>query len=84
MTRALLSRIAAAALLSLPLAGWFTFRTQQRLARWAADPQGAQAAYLQELQRLLSIPREVVLLLIVSIMFVLCIEGTAYLLRGGK
>ena len=68
MTRALLSRIAAAALLSLPLAGWFTFRTQQRLARWAADPQGAQ----------------VVLLLIVSITFVLCIEGTAYLLRGGK
>lgn len=84
MSKAFLSRIAAAVVFSLPLTWWFTWRTEQRVAHWLADPQGAHAAYVQELQRALSFRRDVVFVMIVCITFVLCIEGLAYVFRGGE
>jgi hypothetical protein len=82
MAKALLSRVAAAALLSLPVAAWFAIQTHKRLARWAAAPQAMQAEYLHDLQQHLSFARNAVFLLILFVIFVLCVEGLAYVFRG--
>jgi uncharacterized membrane protein YbaN (DUF454 family) len=82
MAKGLLSRVVAAALLSLPVAAWFAIQSHKRLARWAAAPQAMEAEYLQDLRQHLSFTRDAVPLVLLFVILVLCIEGLAYVFRG--
>jgi len=77
-----LSRLVAAALLSVPLSWAFTRHEHAKLVRWVAEASVEQTRYVHFLQRI-SFGGAFVLFLVTTALFVLAIEGIAYLLRGG-
>ncbi len=76
-----LSRLIAAALLSVPLSWTFTRYEHAKLDRWLTQASVEQTRYVHLLQWV-SFGRAFVVFLVVTSMLVLAIEGIAYFLRG--
>ena len=77
-----LSRLVAAALLSFPLSWAFTRYEHAKLVRWLTEASVEQTRYIHFLQGM-SFGRAFIGLLVMTALFVLTIEGIAYVLRGG-
>src|SRR2546425_4294237 len=81
--RGTFSRLVAAALLSVPVSWAVARYDHAKLARWLSEPDVEQTRYIHFLQQL-SFGKVLMDFLVAAMLFVLAVEGIAYLLRGKR